>query len=64
MQVTKDGSPLRDVYPLVSTGIDMDKVYPIAEEIVSLLVSKKISYAEACEALCIADNGIKTLKIG
>ncbi len=38
--------------------------YPIAEEIVELLVNKKISYAEARETLDVAIAGIKTLRIG
>lgn len=36
---------------------------PIAEEIVALLVAKKISYFVANEALEIAKEGIKTLII-
>lgn len=38
----------------------LETSYPIAEEIVQLLSSKKISYAEACEALDIAKKGIET----
>lgn len=38
-----------------------EQTYPIAEEIVKFLADKKISYAEAYEALDIAKEGIKTL---
>jgi hypothetical protein len=55
-------------YPLLKNNNmywnNIEKSYPIAEDIVSLLSEKKISYAEACEALDIAKEGIKTLRIG
>jgi hypothetical protein len=41
----------------------LETSYPVAEEIVKLLQDKKISYAEAVEALDIAKEGIKTLTI-
>lgn len=42
----------------------LETSYPIAEEIVNLIQAKKISYAEAYEALDIAKEGIKTLILG
>lgn len=41
----------------------LEESYSVAEEIVKLLQDKKISYAEADEALDIAKEGIKTLVI-
>ena len=41
-----------------------NKTVPIAEEIVKLIEDKKISYAEAYEALDIAKKGIETLILG
>jgi len=56
----------KNIYNLMSTNFRPfeEKTLPIAEEIVKLLEKKKISYAEACEALDIAKEGIQTLTIG
>jgi predicted XRE-type DNA-binding protein len=52
-------------YPLLNSDISLKPniktSYPLAEEIVALIRNKKVSYAEACEALNIAYSGIETL---
>lgn len=37
--------------------------YPIAESIIDIIIKNNITYAEACEALEIANDGIKTFKL-
>jgi len=40
-----------------------EKTKPVAERIVELIVTEKMSYAEACEALDIAGEEIKHLQM-
>lgn len=54
-------------YPMCQNDIMhkpyIERSYPIAECIVEIIASKKVSYVEACEALDIAKKGIEMLTL-